>query len=182
DGELPLEDLGEMRVTHHHLSNELPAPQHAVEPPEVAERVNDEAEVWHALVLGLRDYVRKNGFRSVVLGLSGGIDSAVVAAIAVDALGPSNVFGVSMPSHYSSEHSRDDAADLAKRTGLDYRVEPIQPLVDDFLANLSLSGLAVENLQARVRGVILMALSNQEGHLVLTTGNTSELAGGYLTL
>ena len=92
------------------------------------------------------------------------------------------VVGVSMPSEHSSEHSRDDAADLAKRTGLDYRVEPIQPMVDTFLANMALSGLAVENLQARVRGVILMALSNQEGHLVLTTGNKSELAVGYSTL
>jgi NAD+ synthase (glutamine-hydrolysing) len=148
----------------------------------VAERITDEEEVWSALVLGLRDYVDKNGFRSVILGLSGGIDSAVVAAIAVDALGPERVFGVSMPSGYSSSHSRDDAAELAKRTGLDYRAEPIQPMVDGFLANLSLSGLAVENLQARVRGVLLMALSNQEGHLVLTTGNKSELAVGYSTL
>ncbi|MGW4944430.1 NAD+ synthase [Actinoplanes sp. NPDC004185] len=148
----------------------------------IADRVNDEAEIWSALTLGLRDYVEKNGFRSVVLGLSGGIDSAVVAAIAVDALGPERVVGVSMPSGYSSTHSRDDAADLAKRTGLDYRSEPIQPMVDAFLANMSLSGLAVENLQARVRGVILMALSNQEGHLVLTTGNKSELAVGYSTL
>jgi NAD+ synthase (glutamine-hydrolysing) len=105
-----------------------------------------------------------------------------VATIAVDALGPERVVGVSMPSGHSSAHSRDDAADLAKRTGLDHRVEPIQPMVDAFLANLSLSGLAVENLQARVRGVILMALSNQEGHLVLTTGNKSELAVGYSTL
>jgi NAD+ synthase (glutamine-hydrolysing) len=148
----------------------------------IADRVNDEAEIWSALTLGLHDYVEKNGFRSVVLGLSGGIDSAVVAAIAVDALGPQRVVGVSMPSGYSSTHSRDDAADLAKRTGLDYRSEPIQPMVDAFLANMSLSGLAVENLQARVRGVILMALSNQEGHLVLTTGNKSELAVGYSTL
>jgi NAD+ synthase (glutamine-hydrolysing) len=148
----------------------------------IADRVTDEAEIWTALTLGLRDYVGKNGFRSVVLGLSGGIDSAVVAAIAVDALGPDRVVGVSMPSGYSSGHSRDDAADLAKRTGLDYRQEPIQPMVDAFLANMSLSGLAVENLQARVRGVILMALSNQEGHLVLTTGNKSELAVGYSTL
>ncbi len=148
----------------------------------IAERITDEAEIWAALVLGLRDYVRKNGFRSVVLGVSGGIDSAVVAAIAVDAVGPERVVGVSMPSDYSSPHSRDDAADLAKRTGLDYRTEPIQPMVDAFLANISLSGLAVENLQARVRGVILMALSNQEGHLVLTTGNKSELAVGYSTL
>ncbi|WP_326552647.1 NAD+ synthase [Micromonospora sp. NBC_01813] len=148
----------------------------------LAEPPSTEAEIWSALVLGLRDYVRKNGFSSVVLGLSGGIDSAVVAAIAVDALGADQVVGVSLPSQFSSEHSRSDAAELAKRTGLDYRVEPIQPMVDPFLANISLSGLAVENLQARVRGVILMALSNQEGHLVLTTGNKSELAVGYSTL
>jgi NAD+ synthase (glutamine-hydrolysing) len=148
----------------------------------IAERLGDEAEIWAALTMGLRDYVNKNGFRSVVFGLSGGIDSAVVAAIAVDALGPERVAAVSMPSGYSSSHSKDDAADLAKRTGLDYRVEPIQPMVDAFLANISLAGLAVENLQARVRGVILMALSNQEGHLVLTTGNKSELAVGYSTL
>jgi NAD+ synthase (glutamine-hydrolysing) len=148
----------------------------------IADRITDEAEVWSALTLGLRDYVDKNGFRSVVVAVSGGIDSAVVAAIAVDALGPDRVVGVSMPSGYSSQHSRDDAADLAKRTGFEYRAEPIQPMVDAFLANLSLSGLAVENLQARVRGVILMALSNQEGHLVLTTGNKSELAVGYSTL
>ena len=148
----------------------------------IADRIADEEEIWSALVMGLRDYVDKNGFRSVVLGVSGGIDSAVVAAIAVDALGPERVLGVSLPSGYSSGHSKDDAADLAKRTGIDYRVEPIQPMVDAFLANMSLSGLAVENLQARVRGVILMALSNQEGHLVLTTGNKSELAVGYSTL
>ena len=130
---------------------------------------------------GLRDYVRKNGFRSVVLALSGGIDSAVVAAIAVRRdRRPPNVVGVSMPSAYSSEHSKDDAADLAKRTGLDYRVEPIAPMVDAFMANLHLTGLAAENLQARVRGVILMGLSNQEGHLVLTTGNKSELVGRLL--
>jgi NAD+ synthase (glutamine-hydrolysing) len=148
----------------------------------ITARLGDEAEIWSALTMGLRDYVNKNGFRSVVFGLSGGIDSAVVAAIAVDALGADRVTAVSMPSGYSSSHSKDDAADLAKRTGLDYRVQPIQPMVDAFLANLSLSGLAVENLQARVRGVILMALSNQEGHLVLTTGNKSELAVGYSTL
>ena len=148
----------------------------------IAEPLGDEAEIWSALTMGLRDYVNKNGFRSVVIAVSGGIDSAVVAAIAVDAIGPARVVGVSMPSGYSSQHSRDDAADLAKRTGFDYRSEPIQPMVDAFLANLSLSGLAVENLQARVRGVILMALSNQEGHLVLTTGNKSELAVGYSTL
>jgi NAD+ synthase (glutamine-hydrolysing) len=143
--------------------------------------------VWHALVLGLRDYVRKNGFHSVTLGLSGGIDSSVVAALACDAIGPRNVVGVSMPSTHSSQHSRDDAADLAERTGLDYRILPIQPTVEAVLgtfteAGLDLTGLAVENLQARARGLILMGLSNQEGHLVLTTGNKSELAVGYSTL
>ncbi|HEY7225928.1 MAG TPA: NAD+ synthase [Micromonosporaceae bacterium] len=148
----------------------------------VAEPASDEAEVWQALVTGLRDYVRKNGFRSVLLGLSGGIDSSLVAAIAVDALGPDQVYGVAMPSEHSSEHSREDAAELAERTGMHFRMQPIQPMVDGFLANLALSGLAVENLQARVRGVILMALSNQDNHLVLTTGNKSELSVGYSTL
>ncbi|WP_428964331.1 NAD+ synthase [Micromonospora fluostatini] len=178
DGELP----DGMRVTRVTVSEELPAPTGPAARGEVIEPVADEAEVWQALVLGLRDYVDKNRFPSVVLGLSGGIDSAVVAALAVDALGPQRVVGVSMPSQHSSEHSREDAADLAKRTGLDFRVEPIQPMVDTFLANMSLSGVTVENLQARVRGVILMALSNQEGPLVLTTGNKSELAVGYSTL
>jgi len=148
----------------------------------IADRLVDEAEVWSALVLGVRDYVRKNGAKSVVLAVSGGIDSAVVAAIATDALGPENVVGISMPSGHSSQHSRDDAAQLAKNLGFEYRSEPIQHMVDAFLSNLNLSGLAVENLQARVRGVILMAVSNQEGHLVLTTGNKSELAVGYSTL
>ncbi|GGK26970.1 NAD+ synthase (glutamine-hydrolysing) [Pilimelia terevasa] len=148
----------------------------------VADRLDGTAQVWRALVVGLRDYVDKNRFPSVILGLSGGIDSSVVAALAVDALGPDRVHGVSMPSRYSSAHSRDDAADLAARTGCAYRVAPIQEMVDQFLAHLSLSGLAVENLQARVRGVLLMSLSNSEGHLVLTTGNKSELAVGYSTL
>jgi NAD+ synthase (glutamine-hydrolysing) len=175
-------DFGEMRVARLALPGALRTPAGSAPATGVAERVADEAEVWRALVLGLRDYVRKNGFRSVVLGLSGGIDSSVVAAIACDAIGAPNVVGVSLPSGHSSEHSKDDAADLAKRTGLDYRIAPIQPMVDGFLANMSLSGIAVENLQARVRGVILMALSNEEGHLVLTTGNKSELAVGYSTL
>jgi NAD+ synthase (glutamine-hydrolysing) len=170
-----------LRVEHAPVPAALPAPAPAAAGG-IACRLEVEAEVWQALVLGLRDYTRKNGFGSIALALSGGIDSSVVAAIAVDALGPASVVGVSMPSQHSSPHSRDDAADLAKRTGLDYRTEPIQPMVDAFLANLSLSGVAVENLQARVRGVIIMALSNQEGHLVLTTGNKSELAVGYSTL
>jgi NAD+ synthase (glutamine-hydrolysing) len=148
----------------------------------VAEPLSDEAEVWGAIVIGLRDYVAKNGFRSVVLGMSGGIDSAVVAALAADAIGGTNVFGVSMPSAYSSEHSRSDAADLAQRLGAHYRVVPIAAMVDAFVSSLSLAGLAEENVQARVRGTTLMALSNSEGHLVLATGNKSELAVGYSTI
>ncbi|HEY9484700.1 MAG TPA: NAD+ synthase [Micromonosporaceae bacterium] len=171
-----------MRIKRVPVSNELPAPDGPAANATVADRVTDEAEIWAALTLGLGDYVRKNGFKSVVIALSGGIDSSVVAAIAVDAIGGSRVVGVSMPSAYSSEHSRDDAADLAKRTGLDYRVEPIAPMVDAFMNALHLTGLAAENLQARVRGVVLMGLSNHEGHLVLTTGNKSELAVGYSTL
>ena len=145
-------------------------------------RLADEAEVYAAIVTGLRDYVRKNGFRSVLLGLSGGIDSAVTAALAVDALGSGAVYGVSMPSSYSSSHSRDDAADLARRTGLHYSTIAIAPMVEAFLNNIAIDGLAEENLQARVRGTTLMALSNQDGHLVLATGNKSELAVGYSTL
>lgn len=149
---------------------------------DVAPRLSDEAEMYAALVVGLRDYVRKNNFTSVLLGLSGGIDSALVAAIACDALGADYVYGVSMPSQYSSQHSQDDAADLAARTGLNYRSVPIAPMVDAFMANMTLTGLAEENLQARVRGMTLMAISNQEGHLVLATGNKSELAVGYSTI
>ncbi len=182
DADAPAEVAAGLRVQRITVTGELAPPAGPPAVGGVVEPSPDEAEVWNALVLGLRDYVDKNGFPSVVLGLSGGIDSAVVAAIAVDALGPRRVVGVSMPSQHSSAHSRDDADELAERTGLDYRTEPIQPMVDAFLANMSLSGLAVENLQARVRGVILMALSNQEGHLVLTTGNKSELAVGYSTL
>ena len=150
--------------------------------PAAAEPLSDEAEMWGALVTGLRDYTRKNGFGSVVLGLSGGIDSALCAALAVDALGAEAVHGVSMPSSYSSAHSRTDAADLAERTGLRYQVQPIGDMVDIFVRQLGLSGLAEENVQARCRGVTLMALSNQHGHLVLATGNKSELAVGYSTI
>lgn len=162
--------------------SEEPAPAYAARPAPEAPRLDPVGEVYEALVLGLRDYVRKNGMSSVVLGLSGGIDSALVAAIACDALGATNVNAVSMPSEYSSEHSKDDAADLATRTGLHYRVQPIKPMVEAFLANLALTGVAEENLQARCRGVILMGLSNQEGHLTLATGNKSELATGYSTI
>jgi NAD+ synthase (glutamine-hydrolysing) len=150
--------------------------------PVIADRIRDEEEVWGALVTGLRDYTVKNGFRSVVLGMSGGIDSAVVAAIAADAIGGGSVYGVSMPSSYSSEHSRSDASDLAVRIGAHYRVVPIAPMVDAFVSAMGLTGLAEENVQARVRGTTLMALSNAEGHLVLATGNKSELAVGYSTI
>jgi NAD+ synthase (glutamine-hydrolysing) len=138
--------------------------------------------VFRACVSGLAGYVRKNGFRSVLLGVSGGIDSALTAAIAADAIGGENVVGVSMPSQYSSDHSKDDAADLAKRLGADYRVQPIAPMVEAFQGELALEGVAEENLQARVRGVILMAISNREGHLVIAPGNKSELATGYATI
>jgi NAD+ synthase (glutamine-hydrolysing) len=148
----------------------------------IATPLSDEAEMWQALVMGLRDYVGKNGFRSVVLGLSGGIDSALVAAIAIDALGAKRVNGVAMPSKYSSGHSVEDAQALADATGIHFRITPIAPMVDAYMDNLVLKGLAEENLQARVRGTTLMGISNQEGHLVLATGNKSELAVGYSTL
>jgi NAD+ synthase (glutamine-hydrolysing) len=148
----------------------------------VAPRLEIEEEIWQALVVGLRDYVEKNGFPSVILGLSGGIDSALTAAIAADAIGADKVFGVALPSQYSSDHSLSDAADSAKRIGLNFRVVEIQPMVNSFLNSLGLTGMAEENVQARVRGTTLMGLSNQEGHLVLATGNKSELAVGYSTL
>lgn len=148
----------------------------------IAARLDDHAEVYDALVLCLRDYVDKNGFRSVLLGLSGGIDSALVAVIACDAFGGDRVHGVAMPSVYSSGHSVADAYDLAERTGLRIRTVPIAPMVDAYQSALGLTGLAEENLQARVRGTTLMGISNQEGHLVLATGNKSELSVGYSTI
>jgi NAD+ synthase (glutamine-hydrolysing) len=157
-------------------------PAYPTRPPVHAARLDDDGEVYAALTLALRDYVRKNGFTSVVLGLSGGIDSALVAAIACDALGAENVHGVSMPSAYSSEHSRTDAEDLAVRTGCHFRTIPIAGMVRAYQDELHLTGLAEENLQARVRGTTLMALSNAEGHLVLATGNKSELSVGYSTI
>jgi NAD+ synthase (glutamine-hydrolysing) len=157
----------------------------------VAPRLDDLAEVWAALVTGTRDYVRKNGFRTVLLGLSGGIDSAVVATIAADAIGPDNVHVVGMPSRYSTEGSVADAEDLARRRGLSWSVLPIGGVVEAYekaFADLSgemgggLHGLAEENLQSRVRGTAWMALSNQYGHLMLVGGNKSELATGFATL
>jgi NAD+ synthase (glutamine-hydrolysing) len=150
-------------------------------------RLSDPAEVYAALVTGTRDYVRKNGFSSAILALSGGIDSALTATIAADAIGPANVHVVLMPSRYSSEHSVSDAEDLVKRQGLHALTIPIASMVSAFgdelaSAGFPETGLPAENLQARVRGVVLMGLSNSGGHLVLTTGNKSELATGYSTL
>ena len=163
-----------------------------VDPAEITDgpfwpRLSDPAEVYAALVTGTGDYVRKNGFRSAILALSGGIDSALTATIAADAIGPGNVHVVLMPSRYSSEHSVSDAEDLVKRQGLHAVTIPIASMVDAFGEELSpagfpSAGLPAENLQARVRGVVLMALSNAAGHLVLTTGNKSEIATGYSTL
>jgi NAD+ synthase (glutamine-hydrolysing) len=150
--------------------------------PVIAARMSDHQEIWNALVMGLRDYVAKNKFRSVVVGLSGGIDSALVAAIAVDALGAKCVNGVAMPSKYSSNHSVEDATAFAANTGIHFRTVSIEPMVESFMQSITLKGLAAENIQARVRGTTLMGISNQEGHLVLATGNKSELAVGYSTL
>ena len=147
-----------------------------------------DAELYDALVLGTRDYVRKNGFTDVVIGLSGGIDSTLVACVAVDALGADHVHGVSMPSRYSSDHSKSDAADLAQKLGIDYRTVAIEPA---FTAYLDMTAeafagrapdLTEENLQSRIRGTTLMALSNKFGWMVLTTGNKSEMAVGYFTI
>ena len=163
------------------ISN-TPLPKYKANVPGVARRLGDEDEIWQGLVIGLRDYVEKNNFKSVILGLSGGIDSALVAALAADAIGGNRVYGVALPSKYSSDHSLADAKELAINIGLNYRIIQIQPMVGNLIENLHLSGVAEENLQARVRGITLMGLSNQEGHLVLATGNKSELAVGYSTL
>ncbi|MFS8104454.1 NAD+ synthase [Lentzea alba] len=173
--------IGDFYVRRVFISDAIPAYE-PLPAPRVFEPLSDEAEVWHALVTGLRDYVHKNGFRSVVFGLSGGIDSAVVAALAVDALGADSVHGISMPSSYSSDHSKSDAYDLAQRTGLHFTTEPIGDMVSVYVDQLKLTGLAEENIQARCRGMLLMGLSNQHGHLVLATGNKSELAVGYSTI
>ncbi|MBD0747031.1 NAD+ synthase [Streptomyces sp. CBMA152] len=171
-----------LRIEHVILS-EQPVPAYE---PELAggysDRLDDDEEVYSALVVGLRAYVAKNGFRSVLIGLSGGIDSALVAAIACDAVGAENVYGVSMPSKYSSEHSKGDAAELARRAGLHFRTVSIEPMFDAYMGSLGLTGLAEENLQSRLRGTMLMAISNQEGHIVMAPGNKSELAVGYSTL
>ena len=156
--------------------------------PTITPLLDPVEEVYRALVLGTRDYVRKNGFQKVLIGLSGGIDSALVAAIASDALGPENVTGVAMPSLYSSPRSRADAKTLARNLGVELKTITITPLFSRYLKTLEPSfkgtkpGAAEENIQARIRGNLLMALSNKFGWLVLTTGNKSELATGYATL
>jgi NAD+ synthase (glutamine-hydrolysing) len=152
------------------------------EPHPCCEPLDDVEEVYRALVLGTRDYAVKSGFTDVVIGLSGGIDSTLVACIAAEALGPDHVHGVAMPSRYSSEASEGDAAKLAGNLGIDYRIVPIEAAHAALLGMVEVDGLAEENLQSRIRGMTLMALSNQHGWLVLTTGNKSELAVGYSTL
>jgi NAD+ synthase (glutamine-hydrolysing) len=159
-----------------------PDPDAPLAAPMIWPRLADLAEVYGALVLGTRDYVRKNGFGSVILALSGGIDSALTATIAADAIGADRVHVVLMPSRYSSDHSIIDAEDLVKRQGVRARTVSIKPMVDAFEGSLDLHGLAAENLQSRIRGMISMSLSNSEGHLVLVTGNKSELAVGYSTM
>ncbi|MBM46333.1 MAG: NAD+ synthase [Acidimicrobiaceae bacterium] len=154
----------------------------------IAEEEEEIAEVWKALVLATRDYVNKNGFKEVVVGLSGGVDSSLVAAIAVDALGPERVHGVSMPSRYSSQGSKDDAAALAENFGIDFETISIEPGYTALTNMLEpvfeghQTDLTEENLQSRLRGVLLMAMSNKKGWLVLTTGNKSETSVGYSTL
>ena len=185
DGWVDAEDGTRMRIDRVALSAD-PLPPYEALPAEFAPRLDDLAETWAALVTGVRDYTRKNGFSSVLLGLSGGIDSAVVATIAADALGADAVHVVGLPSRYSSEHSVADAEELANRQGLHWTVLPIGGVVEAYEKAFSdiggLHGLAEENLQSRVRGTAWMALSNQHGHLMLTAGNKSELATGFATL
>ncbi|MEX5717715.1 NAD+ synthase [Geodermatophilus maliterrae] len=173
--------IGPMTVTRTVVSEQPVAPFEP-RPGHLAEPLSDPEEVWRALVLGLRDFIDKNGMPSVVFGLSGGIDSALVAALSVDAFGPDRVHAVALPSRWSSEHSIADAEDSARRLGLHFSTVPIAPMVDAFESSVELSGTAAENLQARVRGTLLMGLSNQHGHLLLATSNKSEVAVGYSTL
>jgi NAD+ synthase (glutamine-hydrolysing) len=165
-----------------------PQAQRDAQHPDPAPLLDDLEQMRCALELGLGDYVAKNGFGDVVIGLSGGIDSALTAALAVGALGPERVHGVSMPSRYSSEATRGDAARLASSLGIDFREVAIEPVVEAFTGALAASfegrdpDLTEENLQARIRGTLLMALSNKFGWLVVATGNKSELSVGYSTL
>ncbi len=170
------------------LRVELPTPGAGSAAPELEPEAPPEKEIYEGLRLGLADYVRKNGFLDVIVGLSGGIDSSLTAAIAVDAVGSKHVFGLSMPSDFSSSHSIDDAIELASNLRMDVLKLPITDIYESYVQALrqgfgpAESGIAEENLQARVRGNLLMAASNRYGHLVLATGNKSEMACGYSTL
>jgi len=167
---------------------DVPLPGESFEPGAVTPLLEESEEVYRALVVGLRDYVGKNGFEGVVLGLSGGIDSALTATIAADALGGDSVWGIAMPSRFSSEHSIEDARSVARNLGIRFDIVPMDAVYSSFLSILDPMfqgtefGVAEENLQARARGAILMALSNKFGPMVVATGNKSEMAAGYATL
>ncbi|MGA8040401.1 MAG: NAD+ synthase [Acidimicrobiia bacterium] len=167
---------------------DVPLPGEPIEPARISPHLDRVEEVYRALEVGLGDYVRKNGFESVVLGLSGGIDSALTATIAVDALGPESVWAVAMPSEFSSQHSIDDSRQLAQNLGIRLDVLPINQVYQGYLETLepvfagTRFGVAEENLQARARGAILMGISNKHGPMVVATGNKSEMAAGYATL
>jgi NAD+ synthase (glutamine-hydrolysing) len=180
-------DLNAVPVVDLPLPKVAPMPKAALE-SHVIQPLSRLEEIYGALVVGTGDYVRKNGFSGVLIGLSGGIDSTLVACVAADALGPENVTGVSMPSRYTAGMSNDDAAALAANLGINYRVMPIEPVFLAYLEALAVPfagtepGVAEENVQARIRGNYLMALSNKFGCMVLTTGNKSEMSVGYATL
>jgi NAD+ synthase (glutamine-hydrolysing) len=171
-----------------HISDTSRRPDRSLIAASIVDPLDADEELFRALVLGTRDYCRKNRFTDVVIGLSGGIDSSIVAVIAAEALGPDHVHGVSMPSRYSSDHSRSDAAELADNLGIEYRTISIEPAFQAFQEMLATSfgerqpGLTFENIQSRCRGQVLMALSNEFGWMVLTTGNKSEMAVGYFTI
>jgi NAD+ synthase (glutamine-hydrolysing) len=178
-----LERTREAPVVATTISLAAPRPTTASVEARVTPFASGLAQMRDGLVLGLYDYVEKNGFREVVIGISGGIDSAVTAAIAVEALGAERVHTVSMPSRFSSEATRDDAREVSENLGVDFREVPIEAIVHAYHDALGgLEGLAAENLQARIRGALLMALSNTYGWLVLATGNKSEMAVGYATI
>ena len=176
------------QATKIEISSEYPTIAKAPLPPRRVERLDELVEIYQALVLGIGDYVRKNGFEKVVIGLSGGVDSSLVAAIATDALGAENVIGVSMPSRYSSPGSKSDAEALARNLGIQFKVIPIEKAFSSYLETLAepfkdtQPDVTEENIQARIRGNILFALSNKFGWLVLACSNKSETATGYTTL
>jgi NAD+ synthase (glutamine-hydrolysing) len=183
DGTVPTEPGQSGMIIHRHYISEAGDEPVELITPIVAKPLEAMAEIYLALVMGLRDYCHKNGIERVYLGLSGGIDSTLVATLACDALGADHVYGISNPSAYSSEHSKSDAADLAGRTGLHFMTVPIAPAVEAFHQMLDLDSVAAENLQARIRAVIWMAESNQHPpSIVLACGNKSELAVGYSTI